>query len=319
MALRKKKISELPLAEALVGLFTIGVDALNRSVKVSLEFLKTAADAATTAANNANAKANAANSAASSANSAATAANSAATSANSAATSATNAATSANSAASSANNATANASQATNAANTAAASATQEANNASQAGEAATGAAASANAAANSASQATTSANTAATNANAKAGEAESKASDANDAAALANQKAQQANDTIIRLEELEESLVGQYKLIPTGMELDYPQTVTYRGIGSGKIIATLFPEDTGRNVLFLSAGGESVTVFPDGGFTVGSPGITYIHVIPTENTAIYKTIHIDVVAPALRKISATSLRFTGDGNLRLT
>lgn len=37
--MRKKKISELPLAESLVGLHTIGVDKSNNSVKVGLEFV----------------------------------------------------------------------------------------------------------------------------------------------------------------------------------------------------------------------------------------------------------------------------------------
>jgi hypothetical protein len=50
MAIRKTEISELPLAQSLIGLFTIGVDALNRSVKVGLEFLKVAADNANYAA-----------------------------------------------------------------------------------------------------------------------------------------------------------------------------------------------------------------------------------------------------------------------------
>lgn len=67
---KKKKISELPLATSLVGLFTIGVDSLNRSVKVSLEWLKTSfdniakaitdADTATKKANEAAGKAEAA-------------------------------------------------------------------------------------------------------------------------------------------------------------------------------------------------------------------------------------------------------------------
>lgn len=35
----KRKISELPICETFKGLFTIGVDALNHSVKVSLEFI----------------------------------------------------------------------------------------------------------------------------------------------------------------------------------------------------------------------------------------------------------------------------------------
>lgn len=50
MGVKKIKISALPLADTLVGLYTIGVNALNKSVKVSLEFLKTAADKANDAA-----------------------------------------------------------------------------------------------------------------------------------------------------------------------------------------------------------------------------------------------------------------------------
>lgn len=46
MAIKKKKISELPLTESLVGLHTIGVDDENNSVKGGLEFVKTAADRA---------------------------------------------------------------------------------------------------------------------------------------------------------------------------------------------------------------------------------------------------------------------------------
>ena len=54
MGVKKIKISALPLADTLVGLYTIGVNALNKSVKVSLEFLKTAADKANDAATAAN-------------------------------------------------------------------------------------------------------------------------------------------------------------------------------------------------------------------------------------------------------------------------
>lgn len=48
--IQKTKISELPLADTLVGLSTIGVDAENKSVQVSLEFVSDAAAAATDAA-----------------------------------------------------------------------------------------------------------------------------------------------------------------------------------------------------------------------------------------------------------------------------
>lgn len=43
MGIKKKKISEMPLAESLDGLFTLGVNKVNRSVKVGLEFVETAA------------------------------------------------------------------------------------------------------------------------------------------------------------------------------------------------------------------------------------------------------------------------------------
>ena len=38
--MKKLKISELPICSTLAGLFTIGVDNLNRSVKVSLQFVE---------------------------------------------------------------------------------------------------------------------------------------------------------------------------------------------------------------------------------------------------------------------------------------
>lgn len=53
MALRKIKISELPLADTLKGLYTIGLDAFNQSVKVSLEFVEKAANKAKEAADKA--------------------------------------------------------------------------------------------------------------------------------------------------------------------------------------------------------------------------------------------------------------------------
>lgn len=65
--MKKIKVSELPLFNSLKGLFTIGTDDQNRSVKVSLEFIETETK---TAVNNANAATVAANTAASQANTA---------------------------------------------------------------------------------------------------------------------------------------------------------------------------------------------------------------------------------------------------------
>lgn len=276
MGVKKIKISALPLADTLVGLYTIGVNALNKSVKVSLEFLKTAADKA---------------------NDAATAANKAKT--------ATETATEA------AKTATKNANTATEAANTAAKNATDKAT-------AADTAAKNANTKADAADKAAGAATTAANTANSKAALADQKATAADNAANLAGETAEEARATIVRLEELEESLVGQYKMIPTGMNLDYPPRITFRNTVPRRITYELLPTNTGRNVLFLGDD-NAVSVQPDGSLTVNRTGISKIHVIPTENTSIYRTIQITVAEPELRRVKSNSLRLMGNGSFRLT
>lgn len=276
MGVKKIKISALPLADTLVGLYTIGVNALNKSVKVSLEFLKTAADKA-----------------------------------NDAATAANKAKTAAETATEAAKTATKNANTATEAANTAAKNATDKAT-------AADTAAKNANTKADAADKAAGAATTAADTANSKAALADQKATAADNAANLAGETAEEARATIVRLEELEESLVGQYKMIPTGMNLDYPPRITFRNTVPRRITYELLPTNTGRNVLFLGDD-NAVSVQPDGSLTVNRTGISKIHVIPTENTSIYRTIQITVAEPELRRVKSNSLRLMGNGSFRLT
>lgn len=276
MGVKKIKISALPLADTLVGLYTIGVNALNKSVKVSLEFLKTAADKA-----------------------------------NDAAMAANKAKTAAETATEAAKTATKNANTATEAANTAAKNATDKAT-------AADTAAKNANTKADAADKAAGVATTAANTANSKAALADQKATAADNAANLAGETAEEARATIVRLEELEESLVGQYKMIPTGMNLDYPPRITFRNTVPRRITYELLPTNTGRNVLFLGDD-NAVSVQPDGSLTVNRTGISKIHVIPTENTSIYRTIQITVAEPELRRVKSNSLRLMGNGSFRLT
>ena len=276
MGVKKIKISALPLADTLVGLYTIGVNALNKSVKVSLEFLKTAAEKA-----------------------------------NDAATAANKAKTAAETATEAAKTATKNANTATEAANTAAKNATDKAT-------AADTAAKNANTKADAADKAAGAATTAANTANSKAALADQKATAADNAANLAGETAEEARATIVRLEELEESLVGQYKMIPTGMNLDYPPRITFRNTVPRRITYELLPTNTGRNVLFLGDD-NAVSVQPDGSLTVNRTGISKIHVIPTENTSIYRTIQITVAEPELRRVKSNSLRLMGNGSFRLT
>lgn len=139
--MKKIKVSELPPCTVLKGLYTLGTDANNNSVKVSLEFVED--------------KANAAQAAATAANTAATNATTAKNAANTAAQTATTAANNANTATSNANTARDAANTAASAANTAAATANKAATDARTAEAAATEAAADADAAATAATQAT--------------------------------------------------------------------------------------------------------------------------------------------------------------------
>ena len=219
--IKKIKISKLPLASSFTGLFTIGVDKDNKSVKIGLEFIKTAADNCDEKAKLADEKAAAA-------------------------------------------------------ANQAAGTASNEAANAGM------------------------------------------QASAAEQAAQETTEVKEQALATIARLEELEESLVGQYKMIPTGMNLTYPKVITLRNPASLRIAYELLPTNTGRNVLFLSDD-RAVSVLPGGQIIPKSAGISKVHVIPTENTEIYQTVEIKVVEPYMRKVASSSIRLTGSGNIRFT
>lgn len=154
--------------------------------------------------------------------------------------------------------------------------------------------------------------------ANEKANEAHEKAEEANTAKDNANEATGDARVVIARLEELEESLISKYKLIPTSMKLNYPKKVTYRNTQPFKVEVELLPVDTGRNVLFLGDD-RAVSITPDGVFMINGVGMSKIHVIPTENTGIYQTIQIEVQEPGIRLTSGKGMRLSGSGGIILT
>lgn len=145
--MKKIKISELPLYQSLKGLFVMGTDVNNRSVKVNLEFIETET---TDAVKQAQAAVSAAEKATGLANNATQAADTAATQAQAAKTQAQNAAKTASDAATTAGNAAGQAQAATNTANAAA----QAAQKAKQDADAATKAAQEATEAADEATEA---------------------------------------------------------------------------------------------------------------------------------------------------------------------
>ena len=108
------------------------------------------------------------------------------------------------------------------------------------------------------------------------------------------------------------------HSIVPSALAVDYPATLTYGNVQSAYITATLTPDGVKQNVIFLSDN-EAVKVAPDGRITIKALGTSEIHVIPTCNTSLAKTILITVESPSLRLTSSRELRLTSSGKLRLT
>lgn len=216
----RKKISELPECTSFKGLWTIGVNALNKSVKVSLEYIQSVVDGMKSA--------------------------------------------------------TKDATDATSAANSAA----QTADNAAQRAQTATAAA-----------------NTATTN--------------ATNATTEAIKAKEDCEEVIAAAGELE-----PLNLVPTAMTIEYPSRLLVGNMAENFIRATLAPASVKPNVLFLGDD-KAVSVTPDGRITILAAGVSIIHVIPTCNVALYKTIQIKVSEPTVRLVTLSSIRLTANGNFR--
>lgn len=265
--MKKIRVSELPLCESLKGLYTLGKDANNNSVKVSLEFIEEQTTEAVEAAETATAQAEQATRLA-----------------NEAAEAATEAAQKANTAQAQASSAAAVAS------------------------EAATGAQ-SAKSQADTAAKAATEASEAAQKAKTAADEATTLTKAATEAAEAATTAATAATDKML-------DMLG--KIVPTGLEVVCASHLTLGNVEPNYIEATLSPETALRNIIYMSDN-RAVEVGLDGRITILNKGIGRVHVIPTGNVSLARTLLIEVGDPTMRLVTTRQqLRFTQSGGLRL-
>lgn len=190
-------------------------------------------------------------------------------------------------------------------------------------GTVATEAARKANTAAALANEKATAADTAAgrvadaiTKSNTATTQAQQQAVAAENAATAATEGLVDMNAALARMEELEKTITAQARQQPTAMTLDYPRKITKGNKELLKIAATLSPVGTGNNVLFLGDD-KAITVTPNGFLTVNEVGRSRIHVIPTENTSIYRTIEVEVVPLSARLHTKSTLRLTANGKFR--
>ena len=107
-------------------------------------------------------------------------------------------------------------------------------------------------------------------------------------------------------------------RVIPLVMNVTPPQKITLGTTVTQYIKAELLPSFAVQNVLFLGDG-KAVDVDPDGAVQVLGLGKSRVHVIPTENTALHKTVEIEVVRPSALKDADGGLLVTAGDNILLT
>lgn len=125
------------------------------------------------------------------------------------------------------------------------------------------------------------------------------------------------ANAALTSLSEMEELARRSAQLLPLHLDLQYLARITYGNPVVQKIVATLLPSYQIPNVLYLGDG-NAVDVLPDGTMEVLKTGTSRVHVIPTTNTSLYKTINVEVVNPSIMLAETDSFLFIGD-NILLT
>lgn len=294
--MKKVKISELPLHNSLKGLYTIGTDDQNRSVKVSLEFVETRTDEVVKETQKATADA---------ISEVRSATNTAVKNAEDATSKALTAKNNADSATQRANEATSKASDATAEAKTA----TSNANNATSLAKTATDRA---NASAKNADTATTNAqNATKLTLDAKA-KTEAATKEATTATATAKSAAESALEVKIDITDM------LHRLIPTGLDVQCIKRITVSNVQPVYVKAVLKPTDTKQNIIYISDN-RAVFVMQDGRIRVLSEGVSTIQIVPVCNTALTKTISIEVGKPFARLNTLKSLRLSSDKAFRLT
>ena len=262
--MKKIKISELPLYQSLKGLFVMGTDVNNRSVKVNLEFIESETTKAVKDADTATAAAA---------------------------------------------KAAGLADEATKTANAAALRADTAQGQAAQAAKAASDAAQSAKTQADDAAKTAQDAAEAAQAAKTAADEATTLTKAATEASEKATAAAKSATDKVL-------DTLG--KIVPTGLSVEGVPRLTLGNVNPVYLKAVLSPDTALKNLIYISDN-RAVEVGLDGRISILNKGVSRVHIIPTCNTALARTVLIEVGEPTLRLVTTRrQMRFTQSGALRM-
>lgn len=94
-------------------------------------------------------------------------------------------------------------------------------------------------------------------------------------------------------------------RVIPLAVEIIAPLKIINRNPISPYFKVKLLPSFAVQNVMYLSDD-NAVSVEPDGEIIVHKLGKSRVHVIPTENTALHRTIEVEVIEPSMILLNST-------------
>lgn len=143
-------------------------------------------------------------------------------------------------------------------------------------------------------------------------------AKSATDAATETNAQRELTEQSRQRLEAVADRAELAAAPVPDGLRVDCPAKITIGNPVPRFISARVLPPSALQNVIYQAFGGAA-GVEPDGRILPFRPGIARVYVIPTGGTRFYKTVTVQVVAPALRLAAPSVLRLDSAGNIRLT
>lgn len=107
-------------------------------------------------------------------------------------------------------------------------------------------------------------------------------------------------------------------KIVPTGLSVESVPRLTIGNVNPVYLKAVLSPDTALKNLIYISDN-RAVEVGLDGRISILNKGVSRVHIIPTCNTALARTVLIEVGEPTLRLVTTRrQMRFTQSGALRM-
>ena len=107
-------------------------------------------------------------------------------------------------------------------------------------------------------------------------------------------------------------------KIVPTGLFVESVPRLTLGNVNPVYLKAVLSPDTALKNLIYISDN-RAVEVGLDGRISILNKGVSRVHIIPTCNTALARTVLIEVGEPTLRLVTTRrQMRFTQSGALRM-